>query len=202
MSRAQGDAFKTWTDHKLNEYKCRLDAKLRRMIDHTKKWYKCGAGWILVEEMNRVSNPNGSWKWDGWIIEARELWITVFPEECVKVIDGKPIACGWSQAKAIIDDDKDLANSLFKTWAKPLARNLTNWLPPETNNDVYLDYEGRKPVATIVFLQSDADPRAVDFKYTFGLDLDGQVVMTGDSIEALKEEAIKLGADLQETHTP
>jgi len=63
MSRAQGDAYRTHTDHELNAYKARLDAKLRKLIDHKEKWYRAGAGWILCQERNRMTNPNGSWKW-------------------------------------------------------------------------------------------------------------------------------------------
>ena len=34
MSRAQGDGYRTHTDHELNAYKWRLIAKLERLIDH------------------------------------------------------------------------------------------------------------------------------------------------------------------------
>jgi hypothetical protein len=55
MSRAQGDAYRTHTDHELNSYKARLDAKLRKLIDHKEKWYRVGAGWILCQ---RFSKPH------------------------------------------------------------------------------------------------------------------------------------------------
>ena len=55
MSRAQGDAYRTHTDHGLNSYKARLDAKLRKLIDHKEKWYRVGAGWILCQ---RFSKPH------------------------------------------------------------------------------------------------------------------------------------------------
>ena len=77
MSRAQGDAYRTHTDHELNAYKARLDAKLRRLIDHKEKWYRAGEGWILCQERNRMVNPNGSWKWNGWEIEAHEYWMHI-----------------------------------------------------------------------------------------------------------------------------
>ena len=54
MSRAQGDAYRTHTDHELNSYKARLDAKLRKIIDHKEKWYRVGAGWILCQRFSKA----------------------------------------------------------------------------------------------------------------------------------------------------
>ena len=97
MSRAQGDGYRTHTDHELNAYKWRLRDKVAKLADHKEKWYRAGQGWILAEEQNRMVNPNGSWKWHGWEVEAHEYWITVFPEECVEIKNGEPTAIGWSQ---------------------------------------------------------------------------------------------------------
>ena len=65
MSRAQGDGYRTHTDHELNAYKWRLCDKLVRLADRIEKWYRVGEGWILTAESNRMINPNGSWKWNG-----------------------------------------------------------------------------------------------------------------------------------------
>lgn len=195
MSRAQGDGYRTHTDHELNAYKWRLIAKLERLIDHKEKWYRVGDGWILAQEQNRMTNPNGSWKWNGWEVEAHEYWITVFPEECVKLEDGQPRAIGWAQAVKVIDDDKNQANAYFKNIAKPLARDLKTWIPQEADNRPAFDYEGRKPAATITIgWEGDS--------YFFTLVVDGEAKMRSNERESLKKEAARMGADLEETHTP
>lgn len=195
MSRAQGDSYKTWTDHKLNAYRIRLDAKLRKLEAHKEKWYRVGAGWILVEEQNRMINPNGSWKWDGWKIEAHEYIIRVFPEESVEIKDGKPHVIGWSQVVKSIDDDKDYANEYFNKIAVPLARTLKTWIPKEANNGLYLDYEGRKPQG-MVTMNWDGDT------YFFTLVVDGKDILKSYDRDECAKEAVRIGAELQETHTP
>jgi hypothetical protein len=194
MSRSQGDAYKTWTDHNLNAYKARLDAKLRKLIDHHEKWFRCGEGWVLAEERNRIFNPNGSWKWNGWEIEAHEYLITVFPKECVEVVNGKPKAVGWSQVSKVIDDDREEANRFFKV-AQKLARNLKTWIPKEADNKPFFDYEGRKPEA-IITMNWDGDT------YFYTLVVDGEKVLNAYHKHECVEEADRLGAELKETHTP
>lgn len=195
MSRAQGDAYRTHTDHELNAYKARLDAKLRKLIDHKEKWYRAGEGWILCQERNRMVNPNGSWKWNGWEIEAREYWITVFPAECVEIRGGEPKAIGWSQVVKVIDDDKAAANRYFKEVARPLASDLKTWIPTEANNGVFFNYEGRKPQATIT-ISWEKD------RYFFKLIVDGEEKMQSSDRRELTAEAERIGAELEETHTP
>lgn len=195
MSRAQGDAYRTHTDHELNAYKARLDAKLRKLIDHKEKWYRAGAGWILCQERNRMTNPNGSWKWNGWEIEAHEYWITVFPEECVEVRNGEPNPIGWSQVVKVIDDDKEAANEFFIKATKRLDRDLKTWIPTEADNGVFFDYEGRKPQATIT-IGWDKD------RYFFKLIVDGEERMQSEEREELKAEAQRLGAELEERNDP
>lgn len=195
MSRAQGDYYKTHTDHNLNAYRARLDEKLRKLTDHKTKWYRFGEGWILTEERNRIINRRGHWKWEGWEVEAHEYWIKVFPAECVTVKDGVPTVNGLAQAVKVIDDDKAAANTYFQNVAKPLAKDLTTWIPREANNGVYLNYKGRKPSAVII-IDWEGD------SYFFKLVVDGAEVMSSKSREELKAEAERLGAVLEETHTP
>ena len=195
MSRLQGDYFKTHTDHALNAYKFRLDAKLLKLIDKKEKWYRAGKGWILTEERNRMFNPNGHWKWNGWQVQAREYWITVFPEECVEIRDGRPVATGWSQIRHVIDDDKAAANRFFNEVAVKVARNLETWIPEEYNNRVWFDYEGRKQKAVITF-HWDGDT------YFYTLDVDGEKVLNAYDREECVREAERIGAELIETHTP
>ena len=155
-----------------------------------------GKGWILAEECNRMVNPNGSWKWNGWEIEAHEYWITVFPEECIALQeDGKPRATGWSQVRKVIDDDKDAANRFFKEVAKPLAKDLETWIPAEANNEVAFEYEGRIPQGMIT-IGWDGD------EFYFKLVVDGEERARDTDREKLREESRKLGAELAETHTP
>ena len=201
MSRAQGDGYRTWTDHKLNAYRARLDAKLKTLIDHKEKWYRFGKGWILAEERNRMENPNGSWKWNGWEIEAHEYWITVFPSECVKIENGKPRAIGCSVARKVIDDDKIAANGYFTQIAKPLAKELENWIPrkgdPAADNTPIFHCEGMKKRAVIAI---DWEGDQEDF--IFKLIIDGEEKMGIKNQRELKMEAERLGAELEETHTP
>ena len=195
MSRAQGDGYRTHTDHELNAYKWRLRDKVAKLADHKEKWYRVGEGWILAEEQNRMINPNGSWKWHGWEVEAHEYWITVFPEECVEVRDGKPVATGWSQVRKVIDDDKAAANTFFKETALPLARNLETWIPTEIDNAPAFDYEGRVPQAAIIICWAGDE-------YSFCLVVDGEEKARSNDKEELKKAAEQFGAELQETHTP
>ena len=62
MSKAQGDSYKTQTNHELNAYRARLDAKLHKLIDRKEKWFRIGDGWVLTAEQNRMINRSGSWK--------------------------------------------------------------------------------------------------------------------------------------------
>ncbi len=195
MSRMQGDSYRTHTDHELNAYKARLDEKLRGLIDHKEKWIKAGEGWILCEEKNRMTNPNGSWKWNGWEIEAHEFWITVFPAECVSTENGRIRATGWSQVRKVIDNDKAAANEFFMKVAKPLAKDLKTWIPRQIDNKPAFDYEGRKPEAAITI-------RWEEDEYSFSLVVDGEETMRSKKQEELKEEAARIGAELEETHTP
>ncbi len=164
------------------------------MSAHKEKWYRVGKGWILCEEQNRMVNPNGSWKWHGWEVEAHEYWITVFPNECVTLENGKPRAIGWSQVKRIIDDDKDAANAFWKV-AKKLAKDLETWIPEKADNDIFYDYEGRKPSAMITIGWEGDD-------FYFNLVVDGIETMRSKDREELKKEAERIGAELEETHTP
>lgn len=194
MARSQGDSYKTWTDHELNAYRARLDMKLRKLIDHHEKWFRCGDGWILTEERNRMVNPNGYWKWDGWEVEAHEYWVTVFPGECVKVVDGNPRAIGWSQMRKVIDNDREEANRYFKI-AQKLARDLKTWIPETADNAPVFDYEGRTPEAVIT-MNWDGDT------YFYTLVVDGKKILNAYTKEECVKEATKLGVELKETHTP
>ena len=195
MSRAQGDSYKTRTNHELNAYRARLDAKLHKLIDRKEHWFRVGDGWILTAEQNRMINRNGSWKWNGWEVEAHEYWITVFPAECVEIENGQPHVIGWAQRVMVIDDDKAAANEYFKTVAKPLAENLKTWIPAEDKTGVFIDYAGRKPRAMIIIGWDAA-------RYHFSLVIDGNEVMQSQNQLELREEAARLGAELMETHTP
>ena len=199
MSRAQGDAYKTHTDHELNAYRARLDEKLTKLIDHKAKWIKAEKGWILAEERNRMKNDRGSWKWDGWEVEAHEYWITVFPGESVKVENGKPKAIGCSVVRKMIDDDKAAANDFFTKVARPIARELENWVPqvgdPQADNTPMFWCEGMGKNAVIAVEWDDEG-------YKFKLIVDGEERMESEGIEELKKEAERIGAELEETHTP
>lgn len=194
MARCQGDSFKTWTNHSLNRYKRRLMDKKLKLIDYKEKWYRAGHGWILAAEYNRLVNPNGYLKWDGWEIEAHVYDIRVFPEECVEIKDGKPHVIGWSQVVKTIDDDKAYANEYFNKVAVKLARNLKTWMPPEVDNAPAFDYEGRKPEAAIT-MSWDGDT------YFYTLVVDGKKVLNAYRREECVREAERLGAELRETHT-
>lgn len=195
MSRAQGDGYRTHTDHELNAYKWRLRDKVAKLTDRKEKWYKAGEGWILAAEYNRMVNPNGSWKWNGWEVEAHVYDIRVFPAECVEVVNGQPNVIGWSQAVKLIDDDKEKANAYFKNAALPLAKELKTWIPAEANNEVAFDYEGRIPQGMIT-IGWDED------EFFFSLVVDGDEKMRSRDRAELKIEAERMGAELTETHTP
>ena len=126
MSKAQGDGFRTHTNHELNAYRERLRQRIILLEDSKEKWFKVGKGWILTEERNRMVNPRGSWKWEGWEIEAREFWITVFPAESIELKNGKPRVIGIAQAREEFDDDRNAANEYFLKVAKPMAMELEN----------------------------------------------------------------------------
>jgi hypothetical protein len=47
MSRAQGDGYRTHTDHELNAYKWRLRDKVAKLADHKEKWYRAAKAGFL-----------------------------------------------------------------------------------------------------------------------------------------------------------
>ena len=95
----------------------------------------------------------------------------------------------------VIDDDKTAANRYFREVAKPLAADLKTWIPTETNNGVFFDYEGRKPQATITIKWQED-------RYFFRLIVDGEEKMQSIDRRELAAEAERIGAELEETHTP
>lgn len=105
MSKAQGDGFRTQTDHGLNAYRRRLDAKLSELRQATAKWYDRGDGlWVLAESWNVLDNPNGIWKWDGWRVVGRRYKIQVFEERHLGLDGDEPDVRGWSIVCESFDD--------------------------------------------------------------------------------------------------
>lgn len=113
MSRAQGDGYRTWTDHKLNEYRAMLDAKLDQLMDYKIRWYENDGFWILTESHNKIHNPNGSWKWNGWEITGREYRICVFEGADIEVKGGDVRVRGCSILNETFTD-RDEANDFFR----------------------------------------------------------------------------------------
>lgn len=114
MSKAQGDGFRTRTDTELNDYRMRLDAKLRPMVDKTRKWYDIGDGfWILAESWNELENPNGDWKWNGWRVVGRKYKLQVFEDAVLDLTGDEPEVNGCSTVCQVFDD-KDKANDFFR----------------------------------------------------------------------------------------
>ena len=124
MSKAQGDGFRTWTNEALNNYKEELRQRRLKLEDSKERWFRVGNGWIQTEEKNRIFNPRGSWKWQGWQVEAHEYWVTVYPGENIEIKDGKPRVIGIAEAREEFDDDKDAANEYFLKVAKPMAMKM------------------------------------------------------------------------------
>ena len=94
--------------------------------------------------------------------------------------------------------------SLFCFWGIPFLflgnfasdfRYSYYTLHTEADNGIFFDYEGRKPQATIT-IGWDGD------HYFFKLIVDGEERMQSEEREELKAEAQRLGAELEETHTP
>ena len=119
MSKAQGDGYKTQTNHELNAYRARLDYKLHLMIDEKVKFYRAGTGWILAKEKNTVFNPNGDWKWNGWEITGKQYTIWVYNEDGVRVRDGRCEVVAPALFGEIFTS-KDEANEFFE--------ESVNWL--------------------------------------------------------------------------
>lgn len=119
MSKAQGDGYRTWTNVELNKYRARLDARLDKLIDDQKHWYKVNGFLIYTEQENIVDNPRGSWKWDGWVITGRRYRIDVFQEQDITFENGRARinapALAWFNT-----EDKDEANAKFQTYLSQL----------------------------------------------------------------------------------
>lgn len=113
----------------------------------------------------------------------------------MEIKNGQPHVIGWAQRVMVIDDDKAAANKYFKTVAKPLAENLKTWIPAEDKTGVFIDYAGRKPRAMIIIGWEEN-------RYHFSLFIDGKEVMQSQDQLELREKAVRLGAELIETHTP
>lgn len=195
MSRIQGDSYKTHTNHELNEYKWRLREKLAKLEKYHEKWYKIGSGWVMCSECDRLINPNGSWKWNGWEVEAHEYHVKVFPEECVEIKNGKPSVIGWALYVVFIDNDREKANQHFKK-AQKIAKTLKKWYPsPETAalDKPGFEWEGRIPRATVAFDEKT---------YSFCLYVDGEYKMSACTHEECENEVQNLGAELVDIHTP
>lgn len=127
MSKAQGDHYRTHTDHELNAYRARLDNKLHKLIDEKEiNFFIKNA---LDEEFmiscvqgNEIENKNGSWKWNGWEITGRyyRMYLYIagdYDRESGRVHD-LPIFC-FTQ-----DTNKDIANAHFKDLAE-MAKNYS-----------------------------------------------------------------------------
>lgn len=125
MSRAQGDSYKTHTNHDLNAYRARLDAKIYELEQREEKWFRVGDGWIFTTKKNKLSNPNGGWKWNGWEVRCQEYSIRVFAGDCVKEINGKIFADGWSEKSWFFEGHEEARQAANDAWkeAKEIARN-------------------------------------------------------------------------------
>ena len=121
MSRAQENSYRTHTNHELNAYRDRLDAKLEKLIDKKEKWFHIGACWIQTEQSNIIKNPNGSWKWNGWEVVGVEYAVRVFSEADVTVEGSKTNVHGLALATQIFENDRDKANEYFKWVRRELA---------------------------------------------------------------------------------
>ena len=109
--------YRTKTNHELNAYRSRLNQKLFELEDRKERWYKVGEGWILTESKNKLRNPNGGWKWNGWEIVCREYSVRVFAGDTITVENGKPTVHGWTKKSAFFeggDEAREAANEYFK----------------------------------------------------------------------------------------
>ena len=100
-----------------------------------------------------------------------------------------------------MNDDKEEANEYFRKVAKPLAKDLENWIPTdgttEADNTPIFKCEGMKQQALIAIgWEGNQD------SYTFKLIVDGEERMQSNDREELRAEAERIGAELTETHTP
>ena len=119
MSKAQGDGFRTRTNVDLNEYRRRLDDKLRPLIDKTERWYDRGDGfWVLAESWNVIENPNGDWKWHGWRVVGKEYKLQVYDEANLDLTGTVPCVNGCSVVCRIFTDKKQ-ANDFFAVLMAP-----------------------------------------------------------------------------------
>ena len=123
MSRAQGDSYKTHTNHDLNAYRARLDAKILELEQREEKWHRVGEGWVLTQKKNKVANPNGSWKWNGWEVRGQEYAIRVYAGNCVKEINGILYADGWCEASWFFEGGEEARAAANEAWkeAKVIA---------------------------------------------------------------------------------
>jgi len=114
MSKAQGDGFKTRTNTNLNEYRKRLNDKLRPLINKTERWYDRGDGfWVLAESWNILENPNGDWKWHGWKVVGTEYKLQVYDENVLDLTRDVPSVNGCSVVCQTFTD-RDSANDFFR----------------------------------------------------------------------------------------
>lgn len=124
MSRAQGDGYKTHTNHELNAYRARLDAKILELEQREEKWHRVGEGWILTTKKNKLVNPNGGWKWNGWEVRGQEYAIWVFAGNCVNEINGTMHANGWCEASWFFEGGEEARTAANAAYieAKEIAK--------------------------------------------------------------------------------
>jgi len=114
MSKAQGDGFKTYTDINLNQYRVRLDEKIKKLVDEHEKWIRVNDEFkILCVCGNEVKNENGSWKWDGWKITGQYYRVSLYEKENVKIIDNRICAIGLPVLH-FTTEDKAQANLFYQ----------------------------------------------------------------------------------------
>lgn len=115
--------YRTKTNDELNAYKVRLDEKCHKLIDRKEKQYKVNDFIIFTEEKNLIDNPNGNWKWYGWVITGKQYKISMYHEtECELLSSGYYHPITWCQKMEIVHD-KDEANKIFKEYEE-FAKNF------------------------------------------------------------------------------
>lgn len=118
--------YKTKTNHELNAYRARLDAKIAELEQAEERWHHIGDGWVLTEKKNILVNPNGAWKWNGWEIRGQRYAVRVFADNCTMVANGVRYADGCAEKTWVFDGGEEAKAAANEAWkqAKELARDL------------------------------------------------------------------------------
>lgn len=130
--------YRTATNYELNAYRARLDVKLHNLIDEKESYRflqneRGEKFMILCVQGNRIDNPNGNWKWNGWEIVGKYYRCGLYSMEVVQKTETGYRVTGLPLEHFAEDDNKDGANEAYKLMVRLVKENTEEELEKRAN---------------------------------------------------------------------